>query len=117
MTQEAESWCQVQVLAGSLPKLEQVLFHQLCAAALDYALARGRWQIAEHASRLALDSARTISHNHFIDACNALSRACGRHELSQEWRGTWGDARAGEARRRIGDFACYIAYQLMLKAR
>lgn len=117
MSQEAESWHQLEAVASSLPQPEQVLFHQLCSAALDYALARGRWQIADHASRLEIDSSRTMSHNRFIDACNALSRACGRHELAQEWRGTWGSAREGEARRRIGDFACFIAYQLMLRGR
>lgn len=29
----------------------------------------------------------------------------------------WGQARNGETRRRLGDFACFIAYKLMLEAR
>ena len=114
---EEECWLELQALRDLLPATEATLLDELHSSALDYAVARGRWQLADVAGRAEIDPPRTRAHNRFIDACNALSRACGRSGLSQEWRAAWGDARTGEARRRIGDFACFIVYRIMLQAR
>jgi len=73
--------------------------------------------LADAERRTELDATRSLAHDRFIDACNELSRACGREGLSQEWRAQWGEARTGEARRRIGDWAARIAYRLALEAR
>lgn len=117
MTQEEETWLALQEIVSVLPCAERPLVVELYRSALDYALARGRWQISGREQRLEMDKARSSAHNRFIDACNAMSRACDRSNLSQEWRRSWGDGRTGEARRRLGDLACCIAYRLMIAAR
>lgn len=94
-----------------------MLVDELRRSALDYGQARGRWKLADAESRNEIDRTRTFAHDRFIDVCNALSRVCAHAGLPQEWRRVWGDARTGEARKRIGDFACFIAYRLMLEAR
>jgi hypothetical protein len=117
MTQESEAWHDFQNVISLLPKESIPLIKELYQSALDYALARGKFQIANHDARLDMDASRSRSHDRFIDASNAVSRACARTEVSQEWRRIWGDAKNGEARRRIDDFACFIAYQLALSSR
>lgn len=117
MSDETKSWGILKEVSPALPARFQPLMNEVRLAALDYAQQRGRWRCADATGRLEIELGRTQAHNRFIDACNALSRACGESDASQEWRRIWGDARTGEARRRIGDFACFIAYQLTLEAR
>jgi hypothetical protein len=117
MTEVEDAWVDLETALTKLPISGQRLVEELKCSALDYAVARGRWQLAKEEERLDIDRPRSMAHNRFIDSCNALSRACGQSDLSQHWRAIWGDARTGEARRRIGDFACFIAYQQMLAAR
>jgi hypothetical protein len=114
---EADAWNSLNSAISRLPLDDGPLVRELRLAALEYAQARGRWLLAPIGERLEQEASRSRSHDRFIDACNALSRACGRSALSQEWRSVWGDARSGESRRRIGDFACYIAYRLTVEAR
>jgi hypothetical protein len=95
----------------------RTLFREIETAAAAYAAFRAKWYLADPATRAEIDPKRSLAHDRFIDACNALSRKCGADGLSQEWRATWGDARLGENRKRIGDFACHIAYRCMLQAR
>jgi hypothetical protein len=117
MTHEEDAWRDLLEAGQSLPKNEALLLAELKRSALAYAHARSTWLSPNASERADLEDARSRNHDRFIDSCNALSRACGRSGLSQEWRAIWGEARTGEPRRRIGDFACYITYQLALEAR
>ena len=90
---------------------------ELQQAAIHYAMLHGRWFLADKGTRVEIDRTTSIAHDRFIDACKALSRTCGAAGLSLDWRAEWGPAQSGEARKRIGDFACYIAYRCTLKAR
>lgn len=117
MTKEDDSWRGLLRAVQSLPEKEAMLLVEVKGSALAYAHARGTWLLANASERADFEAERSRNHDRFIDSCNALSRACGRSGLSQEWRAIWGDARTGEPRRRIGDFACYIAYKLALEAR
>jgi hypothetical protein len=96
---------------------ERELVTNLKRSALRYAELRSRWVFANHEERLEIDASRTRAHNAFIDSCNAVSRLCANSSTSTQWRAEFGKARSGEARRRIGDFACYIAYRCMIEAR
>lgn len=117
MTKEEDAWRDLLEVGRSLSEEEASLLTELKRSALAYAHARGTWLLASATERADFEDSRSRNHDRFIDSCNALSRACGRSGLSQEWRAIWGDARTGEPRRRIGDFACYLAYQLALQAR
>lgn len=111
------AFCDLDGSITAIQGRERVLIKQLHEAAIRYADFRARWFLADPAERHDIDEQRSLAHNCFIDACNALSRACGRQGLSQDWRAVWGDARTGEDRKRIGDFACFIAFQCMINAR
>jgi hypothetical protein len=117
MIQEERCWRELEGVVAGLPDSEMALGHEMRRTAVDYAMARARWQLSDQPGRAEQEKSRSLAHDCFIDAVNALSRACARHDLSQDWRRVWGTARTGEERRRIGDFACYIAYGLMLNAR
>lgn len=117
MTRDEVAWRELKEACVRLPAKEVSLLNELYESALAYAHARGAWLLADITERAALEASRSRIHDRFIDSCNALSRACGRSGQNQDWRAVWGDARTGEARRSIGDFACYIAFQLTLEAR
>ena len=117
MSDEAVTYAALKSILPALPTAQQVLADELHRSALEYAAARGRWRLAGTDDRAAMEKGRSLAHDCFIDAMNALARACGRAGLSQEWRAIWGDGRTGEARKRLGDLACFIAWQLMLEAR
>ena len=97
--------------------VERDLVASLFRSALRYADLRSRWFLASQEERKAMDANRTTAHNAFIDTCNAVSRLCAREARSTKWRAQFGDARSGEPRKLIGDFACYIAYRCMIEAR
>ena len=117
MSDEAATYTALKSIFPALPMAEQVFADEVHRSAFEYAVARGRWRLAGTDDRAAMEKGRSVAHDCFIDAINALSRACGRAGLSQEWRAMWGDGRTGEARKRLGDLACFIAWQLMLEAR
>lgn len=117
MIRDEVAWRELKEASRHLSAKEISLLDELQGSALAYAYARGAWLMADAAERPDMEASRSRIHDRFINSCNALSRACGKSGLPQEWRAVWGDARTGEARRRIGDFACYIAFQLTLEAR
>ena len=55
--------------------------------------------------RMEADKGRTIKHNAFIDSLNILTRLLNSDGISTPWR-----EQLGDDRKRIGDFACFVAY-------
>lgn len=90
MTNAEDAWSDLGTAMAKLPVSQQTLVEELKCSALDYAIARGRWQLANEEERLDIERPRSMAHNRFIDSCNALSRACGQSGLSQHWRAMWG---------------------------
>ncbi len=80
--------------------------------AVKYAGIRAGWNFLSVEEKSASSQARTLAHNAFIDACNILSRAVIREGGSAEWR-----RQLGQDRKEIGDFACYLACFLGIRAR
>jgi hypothetical protein len=105
------------VVASTLPAPDIVLWVELRRAAVAYFAERASWKLAPPDGRPALEQGRTSAHNVFIDACNALSRRCVANDLDQDWRRELGDAQTMEGRKRIGDYACYLAFSLAIEAR
>ena len=85
---------------------------QLYRAAARYGALRAEWALADPAGRQALDGPRRAAHDAFIDACNILSRNMAERGESVEWR-----RELGEDRKKLGDFACWLALELALSAR
>ena len=104
-------------VALALPAWDQALWRDLRRASATYAPLRLEWRLAEPGERGEIDGRRSGAHEVVIDACNALSRRCGVHGLDQTWRAELGDASTAEGRKRIGDFACYVAFVMALEAR
>lgn len=85
---------------------------EMYAKAIRYAEIRARYCLEDAGGRASLEESRSRAHDSFIDACNILSRSMGSNGEDNSWRRTLGDDR-----RVIGDFACYVALFLGLKAR
>jgi len=84
----------------------------LFKAAVQYAGIRARWFLSSQEQRRDVDLARRTAHNRLIDACNILSRNMKNVGEDNSWRKT-----LGEDRKEIGDFACYLAAILGVRAR
>lgn len=88
------------------------LVRSVLLAATRYAKMRADWHFLSTEERMDFDRSRTFAHNSFIDTVNALSRRASGTGESIEWR-----RKLGTDRRRIGDFACYVACFLGLQSR
>lgn len=88
------------------------LKRELYRRAVNYATIRAEWYFLTPAERLESDPKRTAAHNAFIDACNILSRASYRDKKDNSWR-----AKLGDDRKVIGDFACYLVYEIGVRMR
>lgn len=73
--------------------------------ALKYADYRCEWEYKSKEDKLTEDKYRTSSHDAFIDSLNLLSRLAAAEGIDNSWREELGDER-----KRIGDFACFVAY-------
>lgn len=101
----------------SLSRPREVLWSDFIFASMRYAVARLSWSLANAEERIELDRLRSAAHEAAISSPNALSRAMSPDGASMEWRSALGDAAYVEARRRIGDFACAIAFAAALAVR
>jgi hypothetical protein len=114
----AALYARASTAARALPASDAALWRGLRRAATAYAILRLDWSSAPLGSeRAAVDDRRSLAHDVFIDACNALSRRCGAHDLDQTWRRDLGDSATLSGRKAIGDFACFIAFVVGLEAR
>ena len=73
--------------------------------AAKYTKIRNDWEIMSREEKMDTDSSRTSAHDSVITAVNILSRIAEQEGVDNSWRKELGDNR-----KRVGDFACFIAY-------
>ena len=73
--------------------------------AADYAYIRNNWELMCREEKMEADAGRTIKHDAFITSVNILARIAEKDGVDNSWREMLGDAR-----KRIGDFACFVSY-------
>ncbi|HEX3663928.1 MAG TPA: hypothetical protein VHU23_01675 [Rhizomicrobium sp.] len=93
------------------------LRQQLVRLAGEYLMARIQWAFYDASQRGSAGSNRTRAHDAFIAALNAFTRKAAAGGSSLGWRRTFSVNGEVEERKRIGDFACYIAFRAALQAR
>ncbi len=81
------------------------LYKDVFTAAVKYSQSRAGWPLWDGERRMEEDSLRTARHNQAIDSFNILAR----YLKNQGKPAAWRDA-LGADRKRIGDFACYLAF-------
>ena len=85
------------------------LYSELLDMATKYASIRMSWMSLSKQAKMDEDEKRTICHDSLIIKVRKLSRSIGKEH---EWNKI-----LGEDRKRIGDFACYLAFLNSLHAR
>ena len=85
------------------------------AAAAKYAGIRAGWNRLSREEKAVTDDNRTACHNKVIFHLNILSRYLASKGKDISWRDDLGDEK--ENRKKIGDFACYVALMEGLDAR
>lgn len=86
------------------------LYNRLIEKAIRYAHIRAGWDALTREEKLEKDESRTAVHDSFISSINIISRTEG--ENGSYWR-----EQLGNDRKRIGDFACFIALFRAIDAR
>lgn len=84
-------------------------------AAAKYAGIRAGWNRLSREEKADTDANRTACHNKVIFHLNILSRYLASKGKDTQWRDELGDEK--ENRKKIGDFACYVALMEGLDAR
>ncbi|MDO4519574.1 MAG: hypothetical protein Q4B47_04690 [Eubacteriales bacterium] len=91
------------------------LFQDLLERIMDYASIRSRWfSVMSRNKRMEEDEGRTIIHNSVIRGFNILARYQESKGTDNSWRDDLGE---DIRRKRIGDFACYIAFMYGINGR
>jgi hypothetical protein len=88
------------------------IWEELLKNIFKYMEYRCKWGIFSREERMEKDSIRTMNHDAVIDSFNQLSRFMKKKHPESSWR-----EQLGEDRRRIGDFAMYIAYIYAINGR
>lgn len=86
------------------------LYNRLLEKAVRYAHIRAGWNALSREEKLEKDDSRTAAHDSFISSINIISRVEGK--IGLQWK-----ERLTDDRKRIGDFACYIALFRAIDAR
>lgn len=86
------------------------LYNRLLEKAVRYAHIRAEWNFLNREEKLEKDESRTMAHDSFISSIDIIARSEGKTGL--QWR-----EKLGNDRKRVGDFACYIALFRSLEAR
>ena len=87
------------------------LYADLLEAALDYVRIRAEWTIRPQSWKMEADARRTSYHDSVISNVNYLARCLRQQGKPAAWRDELGDPEADKGyRKRIGDFACFLAY-------
>ena len=88
---------------------EWTTFVLLC---VEYTSIRGKWLTLSREEKLANDEARAVTHNKVIYQLKILKSLANEQSNDVTWFEKFNDDR-----KRIGDFACYVAYIYALNAR
>ena len=105
-------------IAESTDETLKELYSDFVYACLRYAKIRSEWAFLTKEQKLETDSSRTSAHNSVINTHNILARYMTGIGRSTEWYTILSYNEADKmSRKRIGDFACYIALFLGLQAR
>ena len=85
-------------------------------ASVTYAAMRGKWLLLSNEQRAEIDDQRTSQHDNVIHTLNLVKRYLDEHDLESSWYEelTFNPV---QARKRIGDFACYVSYVYGVNAR
>ena len=86
------------------------IYNRMLQKAVRYATTRAEWHMLTREEKLERDESRSMLHDSFISSINIIARAEG--EIGTQWR-----ERLTDDRKRIGDFACYVALFLAIDAR
>lgn len=94
------------------------LYNELLSMAVKYAAIRAKWPSLSKSEKMEQDASRTACHDSVIVKFNKLSRYLKMTGKEAAWRDELGDETADpHIRKRIGDFACYLAFLNCLYAR
>lgn len=94
------------------------LYEDLVIASTEYAEVRANWLLWDLATKRNRDPGRTARHNTVIVACNMAARYLKSKGYEAAWRDVLGyEEEDRYYRKRIGDFACYLAFINGLNAR
>ena len=104
---------------SDLPEVEGGLQfrRQLTELGFDYLKLRIDWASSAPANRQEIDAARTRAHDAFIAALDMFTRRASAQGATLARRKSFGTGGVAEERKRIGDFACYLAFDLAIQAR
>lgn len=95
-----------------LDDVAKELFDEFISAAIAYANVRSNWLLLTKEEKMDSDKSRTLKHDSVILKADVLSRYLVKLGKEAKWRKDLGDSR-----KRIGDFACYVAFIYGLNAR
>lgn len=94
------------------------LYQELIATATRYISFRSNWLLWTREEKMDNDPGRTSCHDSVIVRFNQLARYLKSQGHAAAWRDTLGDPEEDlYYRKRIGDFACYLAFVDSLLAR
>ena len=88
------------------------LLEELINRAVDYADIRSRWLSMSEQQIVQMSATRSQYHDFFIVSVNNVANYLEKFSRQIAWR-----KQLGDDRKRIGDFACYIAYIQGVNAR
>ena len=88
------------------------LFTTMQERAVTYAGYRAKWLTMSLQERLDADETRSRHHDLFIKAKNDLAKYMYANKMNVDWEDD-----LGEARKRVGDFACYMVFLMSIHAR
>lgn len=88
------------------------LYNDFLEGAVAYANVRAGWLLLSNDEKMDQDKGRTYKHDSVINRVNILARYLEKCGKDVSWR-----AELGDARKRIGDFACYVAMFYGVRAR
>ncbi|HFH9837932.1 TPA: hypothetical protein ACGOON_001296 [Streptococcus suis] len=90
----------------------QEFWTEFLTSCVAYAEARGKWFLLTKEERMNFDSSRTTIHNKVIHNLKLLRALAIENQKDTSWFDKFQDDR-----KRIGDFACYLAYIYAINSR
>ena len=119
LTLEEMEQIHLQMITGIGNDEEAIeLYQDILSQALKYVEYRTNWALWSKEEKMEKDDYRTSCHNMVIVNFNVFARYMKSQGHSTEWRDALGDENViPYARKRIGDFACYLVFVNALNER